>query len=175
MKIKDKEFETYLSSDQIQKRVKELADQINSDYQGKIPLFIAILNGAFMFASDLFKELNTAVEISFIKVSSYDQLSSSGTVKNLIGLKETLHNRDVIILEDIVDSGLTMVKILEMVKQLEPKSVEVVALLQKPEARKVNVEIKYTGFEIPNKFVVGYGLDYDGLGRNFKDILQLKS
>jgi hypoxanthine phosphoribosyltransferase len=175
MKIKDKEFETYLSSDQIQKRVKELADRIDTDYQGKNPLFIAILNGAFIFAADLFRQLNTLAEISFIKVSSYDQLSSTGNVKDLIGLNESLHDRDLIILEDIVDSGLTMIKILEIVQEMGPKSVEVVALLQKPEALKVNIEIKYKGFEIPNKFVVGYGLDYDGLGRNFKDILQLKS
>jgi len=127
-----------------------------------------------MFAADLFKNLDAAVEISFIKVASYEQFSSTGNVSNLIGLTEPLHNRDVVILEDIIDTGITMEKILEIIKDLDPASIEIVTLLQKPEALKVELNIKYCGFEIPNKFVVGYGLDYDGLGRNFKEILQLK-
>jgi hypoxanthine phosphoribosyltransferase len=174
MKIGEKEFVTYLSEATIQQRIKELADRINSDYKERNPLFIAILNGSFMFAADLLKKLEGAVEISFIKVASYEQLSSTGYVKNLIGLSEPLHNRDVVILEDIIDTGLTMEKVLEMIKDLGPGSIEIVTLLQKPEALKVDLDIKYCGFEIPNKFVVGYGLDYDGLGRNFKEILQVK-
>ena len=175
MKIKDKEFITYLSSETIQKKVKDLADRINSDYKDHNPLFIAILNGSFMFAADLFKNLETAAEITFIKVSSYEKLSSTGNVKNLIGVNEPLHQRDGIILEDIIDTGSTMEKILEMVRDLGPASIEIVTLLHKPEALIVDLNIKYIGFEIPNKFVVGYGLDYEGLGRNFKDILQLKA
>jgi len=174
MKIREKEFITYLSEDTIQQKIQELATQINSDYKDRNPLFIAVLNGSFMFAADLFKNLDAAVEISFIRVASYEQFSSSGNVSNLIGLTEPLHNRDVVILEDIIDTGLTMEKILEMIKDLSPASIEIVTLLQKPEALKVELDIKYCGFEIPNKFVVGYGLDYDGLGRNFKEILQLK-
>ena len=174
MKIKDKEFELYLSSEQLQKRIKELASLIDADYRGKQPLFIAILNGSFIFAADLIRNMDNAAEITFVKVASYDQLTSTGDVKNLIGLNESLLHRDIIIIEDIVDSGLTMKMILDMVKKSNPASVEIVALLKKPEALKVDLDIKYTGFEIPNKFVVGFGLDYDGLGRNFKDILQLK-
>ena len=163
-----------MSEDTIQQRIRELADRINSDYRERNPLFIAILNGSFMFAADLFKNLDAAVEISFIKVASYDQFSSSGKVSKLIGLTEPLHNRDVIILEDIIDTGLTMENIKEMIMDQAPGSVEIVTLLHKPEALKVDLNIKYCGFEIPNKFVVGYGLDYDGLGRNFREILQLK-
>lgn len=175
MRIKDKEFETYLPETVIQEKVKELAGQINSDYEGRNPMVIAILNGSFIFAADLFRNLNPGAEITFIKVASYDQLSSSGNVKNLIGLNEPMAGRDVIILEDIVDTGITMQRIIEMVRELGPRSVEIVTLLFKPEALKVDMEIKYVGFEIPPKFVIGYGLDYDGQGRNYKEILQLKN
>ena len=175
MKIKDKEFVTYLPSEKIQKRIKELASQIERDYNGRTPVFVAVLNGSFMFAADLFKNLENPAEISFIKVASYEKMSSTGNVKNLIGLNQPLYQRDVIILEDIIDSGLTMERILNLIGELEPNSIEIVSLLYKPEALKVELDIRYTGFEIPNKFVVGYGLDYDGLGRNFKDIWQLKS
>lgn len=174
MKIREKEFITYLSEDTIQQKIQKLAEQINKDYIDRNPLFIAVLNGAFMFAADLFKNLDGAAEISFIKVASYEQFSSTGNVTNLIGLTEPLHNRHVIILEDIIDTGLTMEKILDLISDLSPASIEIVTLLQKPEALKAELNIKYCGFEIPNKFVVGYGLDYDGLGRNFKEILQLK-
>ena len=174
MKIREKEFITYLSEDTIQQRISELANRINADYKGRNPMFIAILNGSFMFASDLFKQIRTAAEISFIKVASYEKFSSTGSVENLIGLAEPLNNRDVIIVEDIIDTGLTMKNILETMKSLGPDSIEIVTLLQKPEALQVDIDIKYCGFEIPNKFVVGYGLDYDGLGSNSKDIFQVK-
>lgn len=175
MKVKDKNFVSYLSEDEIQKKIKKLASILNKDYKKSKPLFIAILNGSFMFASDLFKELKLDCEISFIKLSSYNEMTSSGNVRELIGLNENVFNRDVIIIEDIVDTGHTMKNVLEQFKDRGVKSVEVVSLLIKPEALINDVEVKYIGFEIPNKFVVGYGLDYDGFGRNTKAIYQLKS
>ncbi len=174
MKIKDKEFISYLSEEEIQNKIKGLAKKLNSDYKEKKPLFIAILNGSFMFASDLFKEIKLECEISFMKLSSYTEMQSSGNVRELIGLNENVFNRDVIIIEDIVDTGHTMKNVLDQFKDRGVKSVEVVSLLIKPEALENPVEIKYVGFEIPNKFVVGYGLDYDGFGRNTKAIYQLK-
>jgi hypoxanthine phosphoribosyltransferase len=175
MKVKDKDFVSYLSEDEIQTKIKALASQINKDYEGSKPLFIAILNGSFMFASDLFKEIDLACEISFMKLSSYSEMNSTGNVRELIGLNENVFNREVIIIEDIVDTGHTMKNVLEQFKDRGVKSVEVVSLLIKPEALVNDVEVKYVGFEIPNKFVVGYGLDYDGFGRNTKAIYQLKS
>ena len=175
MKVKDKYFVSYLSEDEIQKKIKGLATQINKDYEGNKPLFIAILNGSFMFASDLFKEIDLACEISFMKLSSYSEMNSTGNVRELIGLNENVFNREVIIIEDIVDTGHTMKNVLEQFKDRGVKSVEVVSLLIKPEALVNDVEVKYVGFEIPNRFVVGYGLDYDGFGRNTKAIYQLKS
>ncbi len=175
MKVKDKEFVSYLSEDEIQTKIKALANQLNKDYKEAKPLFIAILNGSFMFASDLFKEIDLACEISFMKLSSYAEMSSTGNVRELIGLNENVFNREVIIIEDIVDTGHTMKNVLEQFKDRGVKSVEVVSLLIKPEALVNDVEVKYVGFEIPNKFVVGYGLDYDGFGRNTKAFYQLKS
>ncbi len=175
MKIKDKNFVPYLHEDEIQKRIKRLASDINKDYKETKPLFIAILNGSFMFASDLFKEVKLDCEISFMKLSSYNEMKSTGNVRELIGLNENVFNRDVIIIEDIVDTGHTMKNVLEQFKDRGVKSVEVVSLLIKPEALVNDVVVKYIGFEIPNKFVVGYGLDYDGFGRNTKTIYQLKS
>ncbi len=175
MKVKDKEFISYLSEGEIQNKIKGLANQINKDYKETKPLFIAILNGSFMFASDLLKEINLDCEISFMKLSSYEEMNSTGTVRELIGLTENVFKRNVIIIEDIVDTGNTMKNVLEQFKDRGVKSVEVVSLLIKPEAVVNDIEIKYIGFEIPNKFVVGYGLDYDGFGRNTKAIYQLKS
>ena len=175
MKVKDKDFVSYLCEDEIQTKIIALASQINKDYEGAKPLFIAILNGSFMFASDLFKEIDLACEISFMKLSSYAEMNSTGNVRELIGLNENVFNREVIIIEDIVDTGHTMKNVLEQFKDRGVKSVEVVSLLIKPEALVNDVEVKYVGFEIPNKFVVGYGLDYDGFGRNTKAIYQLKS
>ncbi len=175
MKIKDKNFVSYINEDEIQKKIRGLASTLNKDYKESTPLFIAILNGSFMFASDLFKELKLNCEISFMKLSSYSEMNSTGNVRELIGLNENVFNRDVIIIEDIVDTGFTMKNILEQFKDRGVKSVEVVSLLIKPEALKNTVNVKYVGFEIPNKFVVGYGLDYDGFGRNTKAIYQLNS
>lgn len=175
MKVKDKSFVPYLSEEEIQKKIKKLSSSINKDYKESKPLFIAILNGSFMFASDLFKEIKLDCEISFMKLSSYSEMTSTGNVRELIGINENVFNRDVIIIEDIVDTGNTMKNVLDQFKDRGVKSVEVVSLLIKPKALVNPVEIKYVGFEIPNKFVVGYGLDYDGFGRNSKAIYQLKS
>ncbi|MEP2771193.1 MAG: hypoxanthine phosphoribosyltransferase [Fulvivirga sp.] len=175
MIVKDKEFVKYISSEELTQKIKVLADGINKEYKEKKPLFVAILNGSFMFAADLMKEIAIDSEISFVKVASYEEMESTGNVKQLIGLNENIFNKDVIIIEDIIDTGRTIVKILEEFKSLGASSVEVVTLLQKPKSAEVKDQLKYIGFEIPDKFVVGYGLDYDGLGRNLKDIYQLKA
>lgn len=175
MKIKDKEFQILISSDQIEKRVKEIAEQINEDYRDKDPIFLAILNGSFMFASDLMKEINIPSRISFIKVASYYHTASTGEVKKLIGLHEDITQRNIIIVEDIVDTGFTLEKTLEEVGTANPSSIEVATVLLKPGALKREVDLKYVGFEISNEFVVGYGLDYDGYGRNASSIYQIKN
>ena len=173
IKVHDKSFETYLSEQDIQQKIKEMAAAINRDYAGKRPLFIAILNGAFMFAADLFKYLTIPAEISFIKLASYKGMKSSGSVITAIGLDEDLYGRDVIIVEDIVDTGRTLFRFLPSLEHQHPSSLKIAALLHKPEATEHPLTLDYVGFSIPNKFVVGYGLDYDGLGRNLKEIYQL--
>ena len=173
IKVHDKQFGTYLSEEVILQKVKELAAAINKDYQDKRPLFVAILNGSFMFASDLFKQLTIDAEICFIKLASYKGTRSTGQVITAIGLDHDLYNRHVVIIEDIVDTGKTLNEFLPQLHHQNPASLKIVALLHKPEATKYPLTIDYTGFVIPNKFVVGYGLDYDGLGRNLKEIYQL--
>lgn len=170
MKIKDLEFKKFITSAKIEEKVKDLARQINQDYKEKSPLFVPILNGSFMFASDLLKEIKVPCRVSFVKTSSYSGTTSSGQLKTLIGLDESLFNQDIIIVEDILDTGLTLEKILEELSGLGAKSVEVVALLRKKTAREKNLNAKYVGFELEDEFVLGYGLDYDGLGRNNKDL-----
>jgi hypoxanthine phosphoribosyltransferase len=173
IKVHDKNFETFLSEDTIQRRVKELAAAISIDYKGKRPLFIGILNGAFMFASDLFKNLDIEAEICFIKLISYQGTKSSGKVVTSIGLMEDIHGRDVVLIEDIVDTGKTLNDFLPGLKHQQPASLKIAALLHKPDATEYPLTIDYLAFSIPNKFVVGYGLDYDGLGRNLKELYQL--
>ncbi len=173
IKVHDKSFETYLSEEIILQRIKELAASITKDYAGKKPLFIAILNGSFMFASDLFKYLNIEAEICFIKLASYKGMKSSGDVVTSIGLEDDLFGKEVIIIEDIVDTGKTLHNFLPKLLHQQPKSLKIVTLLHKPEATEFPLQLDYVGFSIPNKFVVGYGLDYDGLGRNWKEIYQL--
>lgn len=173
IKVHDKMFGTYLNEETIQGRIKELAAQINTDYAGRRPLFIAILNGSFMFASDLFKYLTVEAELCFIKLASYRGMKSSGNVVTSIGLEDDLFNRDVVIVEDIVDTGKTLHNFLPKLMHQQPKSLKIVTLLHKSEATEYPLHLDYIGFDIPNKFVVGYGLDYDGLGRNFKEIYQL--
>ncbi len=173
IKVHDKTFETYLSDETIQQRVSEIATAINKDYSGRKPLFIAILNGSFMFASDLFKQLTVEAEICFIKLASYKGMKSSGKVITSIGLEEDLFGKDVIIVEDIVDTGKTLHRFLPKLVHQQPKSLKIATLLHKAEATEYPLVLDYVGFVIPNKFVVGYGLDYDGLGRNLREIFQL--
>jgi hypoxanthine phosphoribosyltransferase len=173
IKLHDKTFDTYLSEGAIQEKIREIAQQLNRDYEGKRPLFIAILNGSFMFAADLFKSLTIEAEICFIKLASYRGMKSSGHVITAIGLDVDLFGRDVVILEDIVDTGKTLNEFLPKLDHQQPRSLKIAALLHKPEATRFPLKIDYVGFNIPDKFVVGYGLDYDGLGRNLKEIFQL--
>ncbi|MEJ0102625.1 MAG: hypoxanthine phosphoribosyltransferase [Bacteroidota bacterium] len=173
IKVHDKSFETFLSEETIQIKIKELAGEINKDYRGKRPLFIAILNGAFMFAADLFKQLDIDAEICFIKLISYQGTKSSGNVVTSIGLMEDIHGKDVVLIEDIVDTGKTLNDFLPGLWHQQPASLRIAALLHKPDATIFPLTIDYLAFSIPNKFVVGYGLDYDGLGRNLKEIYQL--
>lgn len=173
IKVHDKSFEIYLSEETIQKRIKEIAAEINKEYAGKRPLFIAILNGSFMFASDLFKNLDIPAELCFIKLASYKGMKSSGKVVTSIGLDDDLFGKEVIIVEDIVDTGKTLHNFLPKLQHMQPKSLKIVTLLHKSEATEFPLTLDHVGFDIPNKFVVGYGLDYDGLGRNLKEIYQL--
>lgn len=172
MKVKDLEFKEFISAKAIDQKVKELASKLNADYQDKTPLILPILNGSFIFASDLVKEITTPCRVSFVKVSSYTGTQSTGQLKTLIGLEESLFNQHILIVEDIVDTGLTLQKIVEELRALGTKSVEVVALLRKKPAREKGIDVKYIGFDIEEEFVLGYGLDYDGLGRNSKEIFK---
>jgi hypoxanthine phosphoribosyltransferase len=173
IRIHDKVFEIYLSESAIQERVKNIAETINADYKDKQPLFISILNGSFMFASDLFKHLTVNTEISFIKLASYRGMKSTGNVITSIGLDADLFGKDLVIIEDIVDTGKTLFNFLPKLKDHHPSSLKIAALLHKPEATRFPLNLDYVGFSIPDKFVVGYGLDYDGMGRNLKEIYQV--
>lgn len=172
--VGDKYFVPYLSKDEIAGKVKELAVKLSVDYKDKRPLFISILNGSFMFTADLFKYLTIEAEVCFIKLASYKGTKSSGQVITAIGLDTDITGREVIILEDIIDTGKTISQFLPQVYNQQPKSLKIAILLHKPEATVYQVKIDYTCFSIPNKFVVGYGLDYNGLGRNFGELYQLK-
>jgi len=173
IRVHDKSFEPYLTAGQIDEAIQKIADQINKDYSGKRPLFISVLNGSFMFASDLFKKLTIESEICFIKLASYKGTKSSGHVITVIGLDIDLIHRHVIIIEDIVDTGKTLDQFLPQLQYQQPSSLKICALLHKPAATVHPIQIDYLGFTIPDKFVVGYGLDYDGLGRNIPEIYKL--
>jgi hypoxanthine phosphoribosyltransferase len=173
IQLNDKKFTPYLTVAQIDEQIKRLGVEISKDYEGKRPLFIAILNGSFMFASDLFKELTIECEICFIKLASYKGTKSTGQVITSIGLDATLTNRHVIIIEDIVDTGKTLNEFLPQLVNQQPASLKIASLLHKPEALVHPLTIDYLGFNVPNKFLLGYGLDYDGYGRNLKEIYQL--
>ena len=175
IQIHDKTFIPYLSQTDILSAVDNLAQQINKDYLGKDLIFLSVLNGAFMFTSDLMKGITLPCEISFMKVSSYAGTESTGRVDELIGLTSAIKDRHVIIIEDIVDTGITIDKVIKLLTTQEPSSIEVCATLFKKEAYRGQHPPKYFGFEIPNKFVVGYGLDYDQYGRNLPAIYQVKS
>lgn len=172
--IRDKTFVPFIESAPLQERIKVLAQEVNKDYEGKNPLLIGVLNGSFMFVADLFKSIEIECEITFIRVSSYQSTESSGKVKQILGLKEDIQNRDVIIVEDIVDTGMTMQEILGQLASQKPASIKIMTMLFKPSALKVPLKLDYVGFEIENKFVVGFGLDYDGFGRNLDAIWMLK-
>lgn len=170
MKIKDLEFKKFITAAKINEKIKELGAQLNEDYQQKKPLLLPILNGSFIFAADLIRELKVDCRVSFVKHASYQGTQSSGQLNTLIGLNESLFNQDIIIIEDIMDTGLTLSKVVNEFATLGVKSVEIVTLVRKAPARAHAVQPKYVGFDIDDEFVLGYGLDYDGYGRNLKDI-----
>lgn len=173
--VLDKTFDLSISEENIQKRVTEIANQMNKDLEGKAPLFVCILNGAFMFASDLFKQITVDdASITFFRLSSYVGTKSTGKIKLIMGFTEDLKDRTVVILEDIVDTGVTIQNTIEQVQAHNPKEIRIASLIYKPEACQVPVSLDYVGFEVPNEFIVGYGLDYDLMGRNLPAIYTLK-
>ncbi len=172
MKIKDTEFVEFISAERIRQQIESLASEINTFYAGKSPVFLPVLNGSFMFAADLLKHITVPCRVSFVKLSSYDGLSTSGQLRTLIGLDESLFKQDVMVIEDIVDTGLTLQKIVDELKSLGTQSIEIVSLLRKKPAREKGVHVTFTGFDIDDEFVLGYGMDYDGLGRNYQQLFQ---
>lgn len=174
IKVLDKQFEIFISHEEVLKNISLIAEQMKDELANKNPLFLGILNGSFMFASDLFKSLDFDCTISFLKLASYSGTSSTGKIKRLIGLNEDIKNRTVVIIEDIVDSGITLDQIIKQLRGYEPAEIKICTLLFKPNAYKMGYKIDYCAFEIPNDFIVGYGLDYDGYGRNYKDIYKIK-
>ncbi|MDR2840878.1 MAG: hypoxanthine phosphoribosyltransferase [Paludibacter sp.] len=168
--IRDRQFTLSIPEHDILKAVKNVAEQINNDMQNLNPLFICVLNGAFMFASDLMKHISIPCEITFIKLSSYAGLYTTGVVKEVMGLSESVIERNVVVVEDIVDTGITMERILSSLTTQGAKSIKVATFLQKPDALQRPINIDYVAMKIPNDFIVGYGLDYDGYGRNLKEI-----
>ena len=171
--VKDKSFKPYISEEDLLASVKKVASKINIDYKGSVPLFLGVLNGSFMFFSDLLKSIDLECTVSFVKLASYEGTNTTGQVNELIGLSESIEGRDIIIVEDIVDTGNTLVKLYDILSAKNPKSIKIATLLYKPEAYKKSHPINYVGLEIPNAFVLGYGLDYDGLGRNLSSIYVL--
>jgi len=172
-KLNDKSFNKFILNEDIQSKVFELAESLNTDLAGKKPLFVVVLNGAFIFASDLLKKVTIDCEIAFVKLSSYHGTQSSGVVQQIIGLDLDIKGRTIVIIEDIVDTGLTLERFRLTLNEMEPAKVLVATCLLKPEAFKDKFPIDYLCFSIPNEFVVGYGLDYDGLGRNSSDIYKI--
>lgn len=170
IQIRDKKFAVSIPEAEILKQVKRVAGEINRDMQGREPVFIAVLNGVFMFAADLMREVKVPSQITFVKLASYEGESSTGTVKEMIGLNTDIAGKDVVIVEDIVDTGLTMTCMLDTLRRYHPASVSICTLLLKPDKLKAPLNIPYKCFEIPNDFILGYGLDYDGFGRNTRDI-----
>jgi hypoxanthine phosphoribosyltransferase len=171
--LHDKSFEPYIKHNEILQAIKGLANRINSDYHGQPLVVVGVLNGAFRFVADLTGSLDVSCEVSFVKMASYEGTESSGEVKTLIGFNESYKNKHVLIVEDIVDTGNTLVRIMAEMEKLNAASVKIATLLYKPEAYSKNIPIDYVGIEIPNDFIVGYGLDYDGLGRNLNDIYKI--
>lgn len=174
IKLKDKIFKPYMCKEEIEQIINDLAVKLKEEYKDKDPLFIAILNGSFIFAADLMKQLDFPCRISFIKVCSYEGICTSNNIKQLIGLKENLENENIVILEDIIDTGITIEGIINTINMQKPASVKVCTFLFKPESFIKSYKIDFIGKSIPNDFVVGYGLDYDGYGRNIPSIYQIK-
>lgn len=173
IKVHDKEFDLYIPQDQIERSIAKVSEEINRDMAGENPLFLVVLNGAFMFAAQLFKGLEIDCEISFVKLSSYSGTKSTNVVRELIGLDHSVEGRNVVIVEDIVDTGHTMKYTIEKLQNLKAKSVKIVTMLFKPNAFQYNYEINYVGMEIPNEFIIGYGLDYEEHARNLPDIYKI--
>ncbi len=172
--IRDKQFELFIEQEIIEQGIKRIAGQINSDLKGKDPVFLAVLNGAFMFAAELMKEVSVPSEITFVRLASYHGTSTTNRVQEVLGLNESIEGRCVVIVEDIVDSGNTMVALKKELEKCNPQEVKVATLLFKPAALRQKLHIDYVALEIPNDFIVGYGLDYDGYGRNLRDIYKVK-
>ncbi|MEA4982109.1 MAG: hypoxanthine phosphoribosyltransferase [Paludibacter sp.] len=170
IQIHDKKFTLSITEAEIQAAVKQVGEAINREMSDTNPLFICVLNGAFMFAGDLMKTVNFPCEITFVKLSSYEGLVTTGNVKEVIGLNESVVGRNVIVVEDIVDTGITMEKIISSLQSKGAKSIKVATFLQKPEALQRDIQVDYVAMKIPTQFIVGYGLDYDGYGRNLKEI-----
>ena len=170
VKIKDLTFKTFIPDSEIQQRVKAVAEKINKDLDGKNPLLLAVLNGSFVFAADLIRNITIPCEISFVKLASYQGTTSTGKIKEVIGLNEDLTGRTVVIVEDIVDTGFTMKRMIETLGTRHPESIHICSLLVKPDKLQVPLDIEYAAIEIPNDFIVGYGLDYDQQGRQLRDI-----
>ena len=170
IRIKDKQFKTFITEEQILKEVARVGEEINRDLADANPLFVSVLNGSFMFTADLMKHVSVPCEISFVKLASYAGTSSTGKVKELVGLNDDITGRTIVIVEDIIDTGLTMERLIETLKARNPKEIRIATLLVKPDKLKVDLDINYIAMSIPNDFIVGYGLDYDGLGRNYCDI-----
>ncbi|MBU1012800.1 MAG: hypoxanthine phosphoribosyltransferase [Bacteroidetes bacterium] len=173
IQVKDKKFSPFIKSDQIELAVQNIADQINVELKDKNPLFIVVLNGAFMFASDLFKKITIDCELSFVKLSSYVGTQTTSTVRELIGLDRVLKGRTVVVVEDIIDTGITMAHTVPLLHQLEAEDVKIATLLFKPAAFQKDFKIDYIGLNIPNDFIIGYGLDYDGQARNLPEIYKI--
>ena len=175
IQVADKEFELYISFSKIKDRIEQLGAELNEAYAGLDPVFVPVLNGSFMFASDLIREVCIPCEVSFVKTASYEGTVSSGLIQEVIGLGMNLKDRHVVLVEDIVDTGKTVAALLEALKKQEPASMEIASMFVKPDAFTENFEVRFRGFDIPDKFIVGYGLDYNGYGRNFRDIYSLAS
>jgi len=176
VKILDQYFELFIPYEKIRSVIERIADEMNENLEGKNPLFLCVLNGSFMFAAEIFKRITLLdAEITFVKLASYSGTSSTGQIKELIGLNENLKGRTVVILEDIVDTGITIARTIEQIRSMDPARIQVATLLLKPDALKQEVHLDYVGLEIPNDFIVGYGLDYEGRGRNLIDIYKAVS
>lgn len=171
--IHDKNFEVYIDKETIAKAVSRLAKQVQQDLNGEVPIFISILNGSFIFAADFLRAYTGECEISFIKLASYEKTKSTGKVKQLLGINKDLSNRTVVVLEDIIDTGTTLQSIYQILKEEQLKDLKIATLFFKPEVFRKELHIDYVAFEIPDTFIVGYGLDYDGLGRNLPEIYKL--